>query len=125
MRPSKQPPADWPMRYLRYSQQISEGMDYLVSLFLSSLPPSPSLSLSLSLFPLFRLLCGIRLIPPSLPLSLFQGSKNVVHRDLATRNVLVVSDQHVKIADFGLARQFMENRDYYRSTKRTDLPVYW
>ena len=120
MRPSKQPPDDWPVRYLRYSQQISEGMDYLVSLFLSSLPPP-----SLSLFPLFRLLCGVRLIPPSLPLSLFQGSKNVVHRDLATRNVLVVSEHHVKIADFGLARQFMENRDYYRSTKRTDLPVYW
>ena len=124
MRPSKQPPDDWFVRYLRYSQQISEGMDYLVSLFLSSLPPPP-LSLSLSLFPLFRLLCGVHLIPPSIPPSLFQGSKNVVHRDLATRNVLVVSEHHVKIADFGLARQFMENRDYYRSTKRTDLPVYW
>ena len=121
MRPSKQPPDDWSLRYLRYSQQISEGMDYLVSLFLSSLRLPLSLSLSL---PSFSSIVW-RSFNPSLPLSLFQGSKNVVHRDLATRNVLVVSEHHVKIADFGLARQFMENRDYYRSTKRTDLPVYW
>lgn len=48
-----------------------------------------------------------------------------MHRDLATRNVLVVSETHVKISDFGLARQFVDNSDYYKSTRRTDLPVYW
>ena len=54
-----------------------------------------------------------------------QGTKSVVHRDLATRNVLVVSDEHIKIADFGLARQFVEDKDYYKSKGGNDLPVYW
>ena len=61
---------------------------------------------------------------PSLPPNT-QGTKSVVHRDLATRNVLVVSDEHIKIADFGLARQFVENKDYYKSKGGNDLPVYW
>lgn len=36
-----------------------------------------------------------------------------------------MSETHVKISDFGLARQFVDNSDYYKSTRRTDLPVYW
>ena len=31
-------------------------------------------------------------------------SENFVHRDLATRNVLVADDNHAKVADFGLAK---------------------
>ena len=51
--------------------------------------------------------------------------KSVVHRDLATRNVLVISDSHVKISDFGLARQCFDDKDYYRSSEAQDIPVFW
>lgn len=50
---------------------------------------------------------------------------NVVHRDLATRNVLVVGEDHIKISDFGLAREFADDKGYYRSHDSQDLPVYW
>ena len=48
----------------------------------------------------------------------------MVHRDLATRNVLVVSEQQVKISDFGLAQRF-EDKDYYQGKNVMDLPIYW
>ena len=40
-------------------------------------------------------------------------SKNYVHRDIAARNVLVVSPQVVKLADFGLSRGLNDDADYY------------
>ena len=44
-------------------------------------------------------------------------SKKIVHRDLATRNVLVTDDVpvvHMKISDFGLSRALSGDRDYYK-----------
>lgn len=55
----------------------------------------------------------------------FQEEQKVVHRDLATRNVLVVSQEHVKISDFGLARQRKDEQYYYKCSKPSDLPIYW
>ena len=49
----------------------------------------------------------------------------MVHRDLATRNVLVVSEREIKISDFGLARQRFEDKDYYQGKNAKDLPIYW
>lgn len=43
-------------------------------------------------------------------------SCNVLHRDLATRNILLGSDNIVKICDFGLARNLDRDRDYYRKS---------
>ena len=40
-------------------------------------------------------------------------SKNYVHRDIAARNVLVVTPQVVKLADFGLSRGLNDDADYY------------
>ena len=38
-----------------------------------------------------------------------------LHRDLAARNILVCENNHVKIADFGMARS-VEDTDYYRKS---------
>ena len=56
---------------------------------------------------------------------LTQEEAKVVHRDLATRNVLVVNERQVKISDFGLARLRFENKDYYQGKDKKDLPIYW
>jgi len=55
-------------------------------------------------------------------------SKKIVHRDLATRNVLVTDDNpvHMKISDFGLSRALGNERDYYKcSDKLSELPAPW
>lgn len=49
--------------------------------------------------------------------------KKIVHRDLASRNVLVASTTHVKISDFGLA-QFTEDQ-YYKFRTQRELPIRW
>ena len=49
-------------------------------------------------------------------------SKNIVHRDLATRNCLVGDGEVIKVADFGLAR-FTD--DYYIAHPQSQFPVKW
>ncbi|NWW22209.1 FLT3 kinase, partial [Falcunculus frontatus] len=54
----------------------------------------------------------------------FLESKSCIHRDLAARNVLVTRGKVVKICDFGLARDVMNDSDYVvRGNAR--LPVKW
>jgi len=50
-------------------------------------------------------------------------SKNFVHRDVAARNVLVVSATEVKLGDFGLSR-WMAEQSYYKASKGK-LPIKW
>lgn len=50
-------------------------------------------------------------------------SKKFVHRDIAARNVLVSSEDCVKLADFGLSR-WIDERDYY-SASPGKLPLKW
>ena len=40
--------------------------------------------------------------------------KSFVHRDLAARNVLLATDRHARISDFGMSRMLSFNKDYYR-----------
>lgn len=58
----------------------------------------------------------------SAALSYLEG-KNFVHRDVAARNVLVSSEDCVKLADFGLSRSLTE-QCYYKATKGK-LPIKW
>ncbi|NXY46410.1 FLT3 kinase, partial [Ceuthmochares aereus] len=54
----------------------------------------------------------------------FLESKSCIHRDLAARNVLVTHGKVVKICDFGLARDVMNDSNYIvRGNAR--LPVKW
>lgn len=53
----------------------------------------------------------------------FLSEKRVAHADLAARNVLISFEGHVKICDFGLARQLV---DYcYIKETRCHLPCKW
>ncbi|XP_065204985.1 fibroblast growth factor receptor 1-like isoform X2 [Planococcus citri] len=54
----------------------------------------------------------------------FLAAKRCIHRDLASRNVLITEDYVMKVADFGLARNVHENY-YYRSTTACELPFKW
>ena len=51
-------------------------------------------------------------------------SKNFVHRDLASRNILVGADFHVKIADFGMSRSLYDSH-YYIIKGHAILPIRW
>ncbi|XP_027758831.1 receptor-type tyrosine-protein kinase FLT3 [Empidonax traillii] len=54
----------------------------------------------------------------------FLESKSCIHRDLAARNILVTHGKLVKICDFGLARDIMNDSNYIvRGNAR--LPVKW
>ncbi|PIO25476.1 hypothetical protein AB205_0140300 [Aquarana catesbeiana] len=48
-----------------------------------------------------------------------------IHRDLATRNVLVVSEKMVKIGDFGLTRTLAANDDHYTMSPHRKIPFAW
>jgi Janus kinase 2 len=50
-------------------------------------------------------------------------SQEIIHRDLATRNILVVSEKCVKLSDFGFAQK-AKNGYYYMTTERL-IPVKW
>lgn len=55
----------------------------------------------------------------------YLASKSFVHRDLATRNVLVDIADRPKVADFGLSREVLDAA-YYRSVDENQkLPLRW
>ena len=52
----------------------------------------------------------------------YLSSINIVHRDLACRNILVGEGKSLKITDFGLSR---EVEDVYVKTTKGRLPLKW
>ncbi|KAM4658408.1 tyrosine-protein kinase JAK3 [Amazona ochrocephala] len=55
----------------------------------------------------------------------YLGAQRCVHRDLASRNILVESETHVKIGDFGLAKLLPKDKDYYVVREPGQSPVFW
>uniref|UniRef100_A0A3B4AX71 non-specific protein-tyrosine kinase n=1 Tax=Periophthalmus magnuspinnatus TaxID=409849 RepID=A0A3B4AX71_9GOBI len=53
----------------------------------------------------------------------FLEGVNMVHRDIAVRNILVASPECVKLGDFGLSR-YIEDEEYYKASV-TRLPIKW
>ncbi|KAI1294773.1 Hepatocyte growth factor receptor [Halotydeus destructor] len=54
----------------------------------------------------------------------YLSNQKFVHRDLAARNCILDQHLRIKVADFGLSRDVYE-REYYKSEKKTELPVKW
>ncbi|XP_032782722.2 vascular endothelial growth factor receptor 3 isoform X2 [Daphnia magna] len=54
----------------------------------------------------------------------YLSSKNVLHGDLAARNVLLADDGVVKVADFGMAKKMYYERNYEK-TGQGLMPVKW
>uniref|UniRef100_A0AAX7V6Z6 non-specific protein-tyrosine kinase n=1 Tax=Astatotilapia calliptera TaxID=8154 RepID=A0AAX7V6Z6_ASTCA len=48
---------------------------------------------------------------------------NMVHRDIAVRNILVASPECVKLGDFGLSR-YVDDQEYYKASV-SRLPIKW
>ncbi|XP_038628578.1 tyrosine-protein kinase JAK3 [Tachyglossus aculeatus] len=55
----------------------------------------------------------------------YLGSQRYVHRDLANRNILVESETHVKIGDFGLAKILPQDKEYYVVQEPGQSPIFW
>lgn len=51
--------------------------------------------------------------------------KRYIHRDLATRNVLVESEFKVKIGDFGLTKVLPQGKEYYKVKEPGESPIFW
>ncbi|XP_062993988.1 non-receptor tyrosine-protein kinase TNK1 [Elgaria multicarinata webbii] len=52
-------------------------------------------------------------------------SKLFVHRDLAARNILLSSEEHAKIGDFGLMRPLSSKSDRYIMSAHRRIPFAW
>ena len=51
--------------------------------------------------------------------------QRIVHMDLATRNILVAQRSVIKVADFGLAREYNEGKDHWLLRGKLRLPFLW
>ena len=52
-------------------------------------------------------------------------AKGFLHRDVATRNVLLSSEMRCKISDFGMAREVEDGEGAYYRSRGGQLPVRW
>lgn len=55
----------------------------------------------------------------------YLSSKRYIHRDLATRNILVESESRVKIGDFGLTKILPQDKEYYMVREPGESPIFW
>uniref|UniRef100_W5L4R3 Tyrosine-protein kinase n=1 Tax=Astyanax mexicanus TaxID=7994 RepID=W5L4R3_ASTMX len=55
----------------------------------------------------------------------YLANKRYIHRDLATRNILVESEFRVKIGDFGLTKVLPQDKEYYKVKEPGESPIFW
>ncbi|XP_053726409.1 tyrosine-protein kinase JAK2 [Synchiropus splendidus] len=55
----------------------------------------------------------------------YLSDKRYIHRDLATRNILVESEHRVKIGDFGLTKVLPQDKEYYMVNEPGESPIFW
>lgn len=55
----------------------------------------------------------------------YLSGMKIVHRDLATRNVLIDGEMFLKISDFGLSRDIYSDSSYHMAHNKDRLPVRW
>ncbi|XP_062410026.1 tyrosine-protein kinase JAK2a isoform X2 [Sardina pilchardus] len=55
----------------------------------------------------------------------YLATKRYIHRDLATRNILVESELRVKIGDFGLTKVLPQDKEYYTVREPGESPIFW
>uniref|UniRef100_A0A8C5GAA4 Tyrosine-protein kinase n=1 Tax=Gouania willdenowi TaxID=441366 RepID=A0A8C5GAA4_GOUWI len=55
----------------------------------------------------------------------YLAMKRYIHRDLATRNILVESEMRVKIGDFGLTKVLPHDKEYYTVREPGESPIFW
>ncbi len=63
--------------------------------------------------------------PHNIILQEYISGLNIVHRDLACRNILLGEGKSVKIADFGMSRLVKEDNPIYTKTSHGHLPWKW
>ncbi|KAM9330635.1 tyrosine-protein kinase JAK3 [Gastrophryne carolinensis] len=56
---------------------------------------------------------------------IYLGSQRYLHRDLASRNILVENVNHVKIGDFGLTKILPQDKEYYVVREKGQSPIFW
>lgn len=82
---------------------------------LTAPPPTPPLPVAL-LCLFLRQLAGAMV---------YLGARGLVHRDLATRNLLLASPRTIKVADFGLVRPLSGARGRYVMGGPRRIPFAW
>lgn len=55
----------------------------------------------------------------------YLATKRYIHRDLATRNILVETEMRVKIGDFGLTKVLPQDKEYYTVREPGESPIFW
>ncbi|XP_076019663.1 tyrosine-protein kinase JAK2a isoform X2 [Genypterus blacodes] len=55
----------------------------------------------------------------------YLATNRYIHRDLATRNILVESETRVKIGDFGLTKVLPQDKEYYTVRVPGVSPIFW
>lgn len=82
---------------------------------LTAPPPTPPL-------PVARLCLFLRQLAGAMA---YLGARGLVHRDLATRNLLLASPRTIKVADFGLVRPLRGARGRYVMGGPRPIPYAW